>query len=122
MGNRGFAGKWSHYEESLRVPLIIHDPRTPENKRGKTSYKIALNIDIPATILDYARVLQPQGYQGKSLEPVVKNDNTEHWRENFLCEHRMGHEKSQNLSVFEGNDMSMQIITSKIRPMSICTI
>ena len=23
MGDRGFAGKWSHYEEALRVPLII---------------------------------------------------------------------------------------------------
>ena len=29
MGNRGFAGKWSHYEESLRVPLIVADPRDP---------------------------------------------------------------------------------------------
>ena len=27
MGNRGLAGKWSHFEESLRVPLIIYDPR-----------------------------------------------------------------------------------------------
>ena len=27
MANRGFAGKWSHYEESIRVPLIIADPR-----------------------------------------------------------------------------------------------
>ena len=30
MGNRGLAGKWSHYEESLRVPLIVSDPRVPE--------------------------------------------------------------------------------------------
>ena len=26
-GSRGFAGKWSHYEESLRVPLVVFDPR-----------------------------------------------------------------------------------------------
>jgi phosphomannomutase len=31
MGQRGFAGKWSHYEESLRVPLVIHDPRLTWN-------------------------------------------------------------------------------------------
>lgn len=24
MGDRGFAGKWSHYEQSLRVPLTIY--------------------------------------------------------------------------------------------------
>lgn len=89
MGNRGFAGKWSHYEESLRVPLIIYDPRMPKETRGKTSDKIALNIDIPATILDYAGVSQPQLYQGASLLPLVKDEKVNNWRENFLCEHRM---------------------------------
>lgn len=29
MGERGLAGKWSHFEQSLRIPLIIHDPRLP---------------------------------------------------------------------------------------------
>ena len=26
LGERGLSGKWIHYEESLRVPLIIFDP------------------------------------------------------------------------------------------------
>ena len=30
MGDRGFAGKWSHHEQSLRVPLVIYDPRLPK--------------------------------------------------------------------------------------------
>ena len=34
MGNRGFAGKWSHYEESIRVPLIVYDPRVDEDRKG----------------------------------------------------------------------------------------
>ena len=30
MGQRGFAGKWTHYEESLRIPMVIYDPRNPQ--------------------------------------------------------------------------------------------
>ena len=29
LGDRGFQGKWSHFEESLRVPMVIYDPRLP---------------------------------------------------------------------------------------------
>lgn len=54
MGERGFAGKWSHYEESLRVPLIIYDPRTPSGSTYATDDRIVLNIDIPSTLLSYA--------------------------------------------------------------------
>ncbi len=54
---------------------------------------IALNIDIPATILDLAGISTPQLYQGKSLLPILSDVNVENWRESFLCEHRMEHEK-----------------------------
>ena len=33
MGDRGTAGKWNHYEQSLRIPLVVYDPRLPESKR-----------------------------------------------------------------------------------------
>ncbi len=58
-GNRGFAGKWTHYEESLRVPLIIYDPRQKEHL-GKVVSQMALNIDIGPTILDYAEIDRPE--------------------------------------------------------------
>lgn len=93
MGNRGFAGKWSHYDESLRVPLIIYDPRIPTKNTGKTSDKTALNLDISATILDIAGVSIPQLYQGKSLLPILNNEEIETWRDSFLIEHRMEHDK-----------------------------
>jgi len=88
MGNRGFAGKWSHYEESLRVPMVIYDPRLPDNKRGYLSEKPVLNIDIPSTILGLAGVDIPEAYQGMSMLPLI-NQNTTDWREDFLIEHRM---------------------------------
>ena len=93
LGNRGFAGKWSHYEESLRVPMVVYDPRAPLNAVEETIDKIALNIDIPATILDLAGISQPKLYQGKSLLPILNNEKNETWRTNFLCEHRMEHDK-----------------------------
>ena len=93
MGNRGFAGKWTHYEESLRVPLIIYDPREPEETGGSLEENIALNIDIPATILDFAGILAPQHYQGKSLLPVLKDQDASEWRDSFFCEHRMEHDQ-----------------------------
>lgn len=93
MGNRGFAGKWSHYEESLRVPMIIYDPRMSQITVNKTLDKMALNIDIPATILDLAGISLPPIYQGRSLLAILKNKNSPHWRNSFFCEHRMEHEK-----------------------------
>ncbi|MEA1877310.1 MAG: sulfatase [Bacteroidota bacterium] len=89
MGNRGFAGKWSHYEESLRVPMVIYDPRLPERKIGRTADQMVLNIDIPATILDLAGIAPPEIYQGASLLPIVSHKRTIDWRLDFMIEHRM---------------------------------
>src|SRR5690606_33831358 len=71
MGNRGFAGKWSHYEESLRVPLIVCDPRLPADRRGKVVEAMALNIDLAPTFLAYAGATIPENYQGRSLVPLA---------------------------------------------------
>lgn len=64
LGERQLAGKWLMYDNSLRVPLIVYDPR--ENG-GKRDQSFALNIDVPATILDLAGIQQPQIWQGLSL-------------------------------------------------------
>lgn len=88
MGDRGFAGKWSHFEESLRVPLIIYDPRHP---KGKVKTEIVLNIDLPATILDYANHPIPNNYQGKSVKPLIDHTTQLAWRTSFFAEHRMNH-------------------------------
>ncbi len=90
MGDRGFAGKWSHYEQSLRVPMIIHDPRQPKAQRGRVVDPMALNIDLPSTFLDWAGVKPPASYQGRSLAPIVNGQKPE-WRDDFFCEHLQQH-------------------------------
>jgi len=79
LGNRGFAGKWSHYEESLRVPLIIMDPRVPNKQKGKVVDSMALNLDFPATFLDWAGARIPDRYQGHSLEALVSTGEAKNW-------------------------------------------
>ncbi len=88
-GDRGFSGKWSHYEESLRIPLVVADPRAPDAAKRKLAPQIALNIDIPATILDLANVPVPDSYQGHSLLPLVRGTTPTSWREDAFCEHLM---------------------------------
>jgi arylsulfatase A-like enzyme len=99
MGNRGFAGKWSHYEESLRVPLIVMDPRVPGKRRGRVTDAPALNLDLPATFLDWAGVEVPSRYEGRSLKPLVDGDKPSDWRTETFHEHFA---VRQRIPAFEG--------------------
>ncbi len=84
LGERQFAGKWLMYENSIRVPLIVFDPRV--NKHGDVN-DMALNIDVPYTIADIAGVEAPETWQGKSLMPVVKQETNTIGRDAILIEH-----------------------------------
>lgn len=93
LGSRGFAGKWLHYDESLRVPLVIHDPRIAESKRGRVVPQQVLNVDLSATILDLAGLAPPASCRGRSLTPLVRGDVVEKWRGDFFAEHLFDHPK-----------------------------
>lgn len=79
LGERQLAGKWLMYDHSLRVPLIVFDPR---EKGGKRNSEFALNIDVPATILDFAGAKAPKTWQGLSLNSSALAE-----RKGFLTEH-----------------------------------
>jgi len=86
LGDRGFAGKWTHYEQSLRVPLIVHDPRLPKAKRGRVLSEMALNSDLASTMVDLAGLPTPEAHTGRSLAPLLRGDEVTDWRKDFLCE------------------------------------
>jgi arylsulfatase A-like enzyme len=85
-GEHGLAGKWFMYEESIRVPLIVVDPRAPEGARGRKVEAMALNIDLAPTLLDYAGVAAPPAMQGRSLRPLVRGQRPA-WRADWFYEH-----------------------------------
>lgn len=92
LGEHGLAGKWFTHEESIRLPMVVYDPRLSSEKRGRKCDQIALNIDMAPTILDYARVAIPERMQGKSLRPLIEGECTD-WRTDFFYEHRLKHPK-----------------------------
>lgn len=87
LGDYGLAGKWYPHEVSIRVPLIIHDPRLPAERRGVRLADFALSIDLAPTMLDLAGVDVPPRMQGRSLLPLLRGERPADWRQEFFYEH-----------------------------------
>ncbi len=76
-------GKLYAYEESIRVPLVILDPR----RRGgpKQIDELALNIDLAPTIAEFAQAEIGSAVDGRSLVPLLAGESVD-WRKDFLIE------------------------------------
>lgn len=83
----GFMGH--PHQESIRVPLIIDDPRMSENIRGKTNDDFTLNVDLAPTILAAAGIDAPKTMQGKDLSLLYFSEQKPEWRDEFFYEHPM---------------------------------
>ncbi len=75
-GSHGYGSKVLPYEESSRVPLIIHDPRAPET-HGRRSEALTGNVDFAPTLLELAGIEVPAGLDGVSLLPLLRDPNQE---------------------------------------------
>jgi N-acetylglucosamine-6-sulfatase len=88
MGDHRFGDKRLAYEPSMRVPLLISWPAKIRAQAGREVEQMALNIDFAPTILEMAAVAVPQHMQGRSLLPLLGDDNVPpaDWRTSFLFE------------------------------------
>ena len=90
----GLADKWYPHQESIRVPLIIHDPRMLAAKRGTTDDNLTLNADLAPTILSAVGISAPSTMQGRDLAPLYLASEKPEWRSDFFYEHAMLKDKS----------------------------
>ncbi len=86
-GEHGLADKWYPYEESIRVPLIVRDPRMPKKKRGMTNDDFVLNVDLAPTILAATKLTAPEKMQGRDFSPLYLAKKKPSWRQEFFYEH-----------------------------------
>jgi arylsulfatase A-like enzyme len=86
-GERQLADKWYPYQESIRVPLVVRDPRLPQDRRGSTNDDFTLNVDLAPTILSAAGLTAPSGMQGRDVSPLYLANEKPTWRNEFFYEH-----------------------------------
>lgn len=67
----GHVGKWYPHQESIRVPLIIHDPRMVKDRHGTTHDAFTLNVDLAPTILAAAGIQAPARMQGQGYRSAL---------------------------------------------------
>ena len=91
LGERGLAGKWLIYEDSIRVPLVVRMPRDARPPAGSIDTP-ALNVDLGPTILAACGVPVPDSMQGRDLLPLVRGERVA-WRDDVFYEHRFDHAK-----------------------------
>lgn len=74
----GEKGKWSKagslWEQGLRVPTVIHDPRAAGN--GKACPRVVETLDFYATLCDLCDLPRPEGVEGRSLAPFLDDPET----------------------------------------------
>jgi arylsulfatase A-like enzyme len=86
-GEHGLADKWYPYEESIRVPLIVRDPRMPSDRRGQINDDMVLNVDLAPTLLASAGIAAPPRMQGRDMAQLYLLARKPPWRTEFFYEH-----------------------------------
>jgi arylsulfatase A-like enzyme len=90
LGERGYADKWLMYEPSIRVPLVVFDPRAPRADRGLVRRDMVLNIDLGPTFMDLAGIAVPRQVQSRGLKPLLGR-RSQAWRSAIFCEELWDH-------------------------------
>src|SRR5690606_2476765 len=76
LGDHWMGEKDFFHEPSVRVPLIIYDPRSQaDGTRGTASKHLVEGIDLPATFLEYfGAPAKPHIIEGRTLSPLLHGD------------------------------------------------
>jgi arylsulfatase A-like enzyme len=97
-GSHGYGSKVLPYEESVRVPMIIYDPRIRTKKNGLRINALTANIDIAPTILELAGTKASSQMNGLSLMPLVQESKSD-LRESIALMNCWGPIQSQYLGI-----------------------
>ncbi len=83
-GEHGLIDKRCAYEESVRIPMMMHCPDFIT--KGTKVPNVVANIDVGPTLLDAAGLETPEFMNGRSFLPLAKGEDVE-WRDYLLYEY-----------------------------------
>jgi N-acetylglucosamine-6-sulfatase len=82
--HRLMPGKMTAFETDIRVPLIITGPGV---RHGRTTHRIAQNIDLYPTVVRLARGSVPPWVDGVGLQKLLRGHPVPAWSDAALVEH-----------------------------------
>ena len=100
LGENGWFDKRWIYEESMRMPLIVHWPEGID--ASSVNKQLVQNLDLAPTILDLAGAQIPEKMQGKSLVPLMKGDASANWRDAVYYHYFEGPPRVHNVAKHYG--------------------
>ena len=89
LGDHWLGEKDMFHEPSVKVPMIIYDPRpAADTTRGTVSSALVETIDLAATFIETAGGTVPDHIvEGRSLLPMLHGQPPENWREFAISEY-----------------------------------
>ncbi|MBK1879910.1 sulfatase-like hydrolase/transferase [Pelagicoccus mobilis] len=87
-GEFGLGGKVFLYDPSVRVPMIVYDPRAKKRDKVDQSDELVALVDIAPTLLELTGTSGSAEMQGKSLVPLLEGEPVE-WRNEIFLENMM---------------------------------
>ena len=81
LGDHWIMSKFSYYQQTYFIPLIIRDPRAASDPgRGETIDAFSENVDVMPTILEWLGLEVPAACDGTSLLPFCQGQKVQDWR------------------------------------------
>ena len=81
LGDHWLFSKFSYFDQSFHVPLIVRDPRPEaDGRRSSVVSAFTENIDVMPTILDWLGRKVPVACDGQSLLPFCCGEDVPGWR------------------------------------------
>jgi len=81
LGDHWLYAKFSYFDQSFHIPLILRDPRSEADKgRGSVISDFTENIDVMPTIIDWLGGRIPVACDGASLLPFGGGETPASWR------------------------------------------
>ncbi|MEO0401125.1 MAG: sulfatase-like hydrolase/transferase [Pseudomonadota bacterium] len=129
LGDHWLGEKNLFHDASVKVPMIIYDPRaSADSTRGTVSDVLVESIDLAATFIEAAGDTVPDHIvEGRSLMPWLRGDTPE-WRTYVISEYDFGAQPpaerlglaprdSRLFMVFDGRYKLMHCAADDLRPM-----
>ena len=77
------------YEESVRVPFLVSWKRKIKPAQVDNTHLVSNGLDIIPSMCDLAGITVPEEYKGKSVKPIVLEQNNPKWRHNLVVENNI---------------------------------